>query len=190
MNNESLNDSNVDPTDFLDGTSDPPLNAVHLGTTNRLNGNNGNNGVGGEQIGIRDLAERMEEIMQRMNDRDAVIFERINSLEQNSSRGSQSSGTSIVAARPGENGFGVIPDQNAGNVVQNKPAATGNSPSYSNLTAPSAANSNSSGPGTDSRHGDKIPSNDNGQSAPNNTTGHYADPQHTRERTEQKLKKM
>ena len=53
----------------------------------------------------------MEEIMQRMNDRDAVIFERINSLEQNSSRGSQSSGTSIVAATPGENGLGVIPDR-------------------------------------------------------------------------------
>ena len=117
MNNEELNNSNVDPTEFLNETSDPPLNAIHVGTNNGLNECNGNNSVGSEQIGIRDLAERMDEIMRQMNDRDAVIFERINSLEQNSSRGSQSSGTSIVAARPGENGFGVIPDQNGGNVV-------------------------------------------------------------------------
>ena len=92
----------------------------------------------------------MDEIMRQLNDRDAVIFERINSLEQNSSRGSQLSGTSIVAARPDENGFGVIPDQNGGNAAQNLPAAAGNSPSYSNLTAPSATNSNSSGPGAGS----------------------------------------
>ena len=63
MNNEGLNDSTVDPTEFLNGMSDPPLNAVHVGTNNGSNGPSENNSVGNEQASIRDLAERMEEIM-------------------------------------------------------------------------------------------------------------------------------
>ena len=46
MNNEGLNDSTVNQTEFLNGMSDPPLNAVHVGTNNGPNGPNGSNGVG------------------------------------------------------------------------------------------------------------------------------------------------
>ena len=181
MSNGDLDDSNVSASGFLNGVNDPPLNEVDNAMNNVLNENNG---VGGEQIGIRELAEQIEGLMRRMTDREAVIFERILSLEQNSSRGSQSSSTGSVAARPGDNRFGVISDQSGGNLVQNPLAVVNNSPNYSNQTEPSDANSNSSGPEADSRHGDRSPSNKNGQSAPNNSTGSYADPQNTRGRTE------
>ena len=152
MSNENLNESSVDETAFLyDMSNDPPLNAVHIGLNDGLNDPNQNGSVENEQLSIQDLAQRMDILTRQLQSRDAVLFERISTLEQNSSRGSQLSTASIAAARPENNRFGVTLDRSGGNSTQNAASAAGDSPSYSNLTAPSAVNSNSSGPGADSR---------------------------------------
>ena len=87
MSNEDLNDSTIDETTFLNAMSnDPPLNAVHIGANDETNGPNQNGSVENEQLSIQDLAQRMDILVRQMQSRDAVLFERISTLEQKSSR--------------------------------------------------------------------------------------------------------
>ena len=182
MNNDNLNNSFNEEALLNDVNNDPPLAAIRVGGNDEQDGP-GEENVFDEQISIQDLVQWIEGLARSIQDRDNVLFERITTLEQNSSRGSQSTTASNANARPGNNRFGVTLDRNGGNPALNEVSANGNSPSYSNLTAPSAVNSNPLGPRADSRHGDKSPSNENMNSAPNNTTGPYAD-KHNRGRTE------
>ena len=151
MSSESLNNS-INQDGFLnDVNNDPPLNAVRVGGNDEQDGPGEEDVVIDEQISIQDLAQRIEGSARSIKDRDNVLFERIITLEQNSSRGSQSSTASTANAMPGNNRFRVTLDRNGGNPALNEISANGESPSYSNLTAPSAVNSNSLGPRVDSR---------------------------------------
>ena len=81
MSNEGLNDSTIDETAFLNAmSSDPPLYAVHIGPNDELNGPNQNGRVENEQLSIQDLAQRMDYLTRQLESRDAVLFERINTL--------------------------------------------------------------------------------------------------------------
>ena len=150
--NELLNDVNIDPT----------LPAVPAGGNNEQGGQNDENGVI-EQVSIQDLVQRMNVLTQSMEARDDILLRRLAALEQNSSRGSQASTVSTANTRPNNNRFGIAQDHNGGNFTLNEVSANGNSPSYSNVTAPSAANSNPSGPRPDSRQRDRRPPREEGR---------------------------
>merc|ERR1712122_149702 len=87
----------------------------------------------------------------------ADLQRRLNSLEQNSSRGSTISTASSTGSRPLNDRFGLNHDQNGGSSSSNNVPAGGNSPSRPNETAPSAIVPNPSGRGRESRHGDRSP---------------------------------
>ena len=148
MNNDNLNNSSNENELLNDFNKDPPL-AVHVGGINEQNGPQEENVID-EQISIQDLVRQIDGLRRSLQDHDNILFDRITTLEQNSSRGSQSSTASIANARPGNNRFGVTLDCNGGNPALNEISANGESPSYSNLTAPSAVNSNPPGPTADS----------------------------------------
>ena len=139
--NELLNDVSIDPT----------LPAVPTRGNNEQGEQNNENGVI-EQVSIQDLVQRINGLAQSLENRDNVLFERIATLEQNSSRGSQASTVSTADSRPLNNRFGITQDQNGGSYVLNGVSTNGNSPAYSSETAPSATVSNPSGPRPDSRH--------------------------------------
>ena len=172
MNNGNLDNAFNENEILNDVNNDPALPIVPVGGNNEQGGPNDENGVI-EQVSIQDLVQRINSLAQSLEDRDNVLFGRLASLEQNSSRGSQSSTASTANTRPNNNRFGVTQDHNGGNPALNEVTANGNSPSYSSMTAPYAINSNPPGPRADSRHGERSPSNENRNSAPNNTTGHY-----------------
>ena len=149
MNNDNLNNS-FDENALLNNENvDPTLPIVPVGGNNEQGGPHGENGVI-EQVSIQDLVQRINGLTQLLEDRDSVLFERLATLEQNSSRGSQSSTASTANTRPNNNRFGVTQDRNGGNPALNEVTANGNSPSYSSMTAPSAVNSNPPGPRADS----------------------------------------
>ena len=82
MSSESLNNS-INEDGFLnDVNNDPPLNAVRIGENNEQIGPGEEDGVIDEQISIQDLAQRIEGLARPMQDRDSVLFERINTLEK------------------------------------------------------------------------------------------------------------
>ena len=153
MDNDNLNNSFNENELLNDANIDPPLPIVPAGGNNEQGGPNNENGVI-EQVSIQDLVQRINVLTQSLEDRDNILFGRLATLERNSSCGSQASTVSTANTRPNNNRFGIAQDHNGGNFTLNEVSANGNSPSYSNVTAPSAANSNPSGPRPDSRHRD------------------------------------
>ena len=75
----------------------------------------GNNVVRNDQMSIGTLVEQIGGLVRQMRERGSVIFGRLFTLERKSSQGSQTASTYSDLARPNENRFGVVADQNGGN---------------------------------------------------------------------------
>ena len=130
---------------------DPVLAAAEAEANDERNEINNGNRVN-EQLGIQDLLQQLNALTQSLEERDADLQRRLNSLEQNSSRGSTISTASSTGSRPLNDRFGLNHDQNGGSSSSNNVPAGGNSPSRPNEAAPSAIVPNPSGRGRESRH--------------------------------------
>ena len=87
MNNDNLNNS-FDENSLLNNENvDPALPIVLVGGNNEQANPLSENGVI-EQVSIQYLVQRINGLTQLLEDRDNVLFERLATLEQNSSRGS------------------------------------------------------------------------------------------------------
>ena len=151
MANEGANQS-FDVDNLLNNVNvDPVLAAAEAEANDERNEINNGNRVN-EQLGIQDLLQQLNALTQSLEERDADLQRRLNSLEQNSSRGSTISTASSADTRPSNNRFGLNRDQNGGSSSSNGVSANGNSPSHQNETAPSAIVPNPSGRGRESRH--------------------------------------
>ena len=140
--NNLLNNVNVDPV----------LAAAEAEANDERNEINNEDRVNEQQLGIQDLLQQLNALTQSLEERDADLQRRLNSLEQNSSRGSTISTASSADTRPSNNRFGLNREQNGGSSSSNGVSANGNSPSHQNETAPSAIVPNPSGHGRESRH--------------------------------------
>ena len=144
--NNLLNNVNVDPV----------LAAAEAEANDERNEINNEDRVNEQQLGIQDLLQQLNALTQSLEARDADLQRRLNSLEQNSSRGSTISTASSTGSRPLNDRFGLNHDQNGGNSSSNNAPVSGNSPPRPNEIAPSAIVPNPSGRGRASRHQEKT----------------------------------